>query len=373
MTDNAAQPARSPGGAGGPPSALAQTVAPGELAAVLSRVDLGEVLTVSPVALGRPDSPKSLLRTARGLFLVRRLAPSPLLAQKAAINLAVSQRLRDHGLRVPRIFEPLRPSDRDAGPLIAVGDRWFEVREFIPARACEPTPADATRLGDAAARIHAALARFTPPPGVGSWRLQSADSLRARLAPAPTLDRPTAANFTRIADIASFAARTLDDLAVDDADVQLIHADLHPGNVVFAAGDEPVILDVESTHLGPTMVDLASAALHLWLRSPQTPTPPSADNHAGFTSASPPHSPGFDATAALFAGYHSRSERGFSPSLARAAPWLMIHAAACEIADASVQKQGSPAVQNLVASVRRVLEEVLDRAGAISGLARAAR
>jgi hypothetical protein len=51
----------------------------------------------------------------------------------------------------------------------------------------------------------------------------------------------------------------------------------------------------------------------------------------------------------------------------------MIHAAACEIADASVQKQGSPTVQNLVAVVRRVLDDVLDRAGAISALARPAR
>lgn len=360
---------------------LAETVAPGELAAVLSRVDLGEVLIVSPVALGRPDSPKSLLRTARGLFLVRRLAPSPNLAQRIGVNLAVSQRLRDFGLRVPRIIEPLRASDRDAGPLIAVGDRWFEVREFIPARPCDATPADATLLGAAAARVHAALANFRPPVPMRSWKLQPADSLRARLAPAPGLDRATSAHLARIADLASLAARTLDELAIGDANVQVIHADLHPGNVVFAGGggspaviEDPVILDVESALVGPPIADLASAALHLWLRASQaavsTPLP---DNHPGLISTSPPRSAGFDATASLFNGYHSVSEHGFTPALARATTWLMIHAAACEIADASVQKQGLPAVQSLVAIVRRVLDEVLDRATAISALARPAR
>lgn len=364
---------RSHGGSRPPPTPssgdLAQTVAPGELAAVLARVDLGEVLLVSPVALGRPDSPKSLLRTARGLFLVRRLVPRADLAQRTAVNLAVSQRLRDAGLRVPRVIEPIRSSDREAGPLIAVGDRWFEVREFIPARACEPTPADAARLGEAAARVHAALAKFTLKHPVATWKLPPADSLRARLVPAPGLERAVAANFARIADLASLAAGTLDSLAIADSDVQLIHADLHPGNVVFTGGaaEEPVILDVESVLYGPPIADLASAALHLWLRASPT------DNHPAFISASPPRSAGFDATAALFNWYHSRSERGFSPSLARSAPWLMIHAAACEIADASVHRHGSPTIQGLVAVVRRVLDDVLDRAGAISALARPSR
>jgi hypothetical protein len=350
-----------------PATAIAQTVSPGELAAVLSHVDLGEVLLVSPVALGRPDSPKSLLRTARGLFLIRRLAPRPDLFERALINLAVSQRLRDAGLRVPRVMEPLRGSDRDAGPLVAVGDRWFEVREFIPARPCEPTPDDAARLGAAAARIHGALARFSPATPVPVWRLQPAGSLRARLVPSPSLERAIGAHFDRIADLAALAVGTLNELGITGAEHQLIHADLHPGNVVFAgaAGDEPVILDVESALAGPPIADLAAAALHLWLRANST------DNHPELISASRQTCVGFDATAALFRGYHSLREQGFSPSLARSAPWLMIHAAACEIADASVGKHASPTVQGLVALVRRVLDEVLDRAGAVSALARA--
>ncbi len=356
-----------------PPSAeLAQTVSPGELASVLSHLDLGEVLLVSPVALGRPDSPKSLLRTARGLFLVRRLVSSPDLFERIAVSMSVSQRLRDAGLRVPRIIEPPPAAGRPPAPLIPVGQHWFEVREFIPARACDPTPADSARLGEAVARVHAALAGFMPHHPVASWKLQSADSLRARLNPSPTLERPVAANFDRIADLATLAARSLGEFTDLDTNDQLIHGDVHPGNVVFMGGgsgavEEPVILDVESAQFGPTIADVSSAALHVWLRA--TPPPPT-DNHPGFIPTSPPRSPGFDATAALFSGYHSHRERAFSVPLARAVPWLMIHAAACEIADASVQKHSVPTVQRLVALVRRVLDDILDRATAITTLAR---
>jgi Ser/Thr protein kinase RdoA (MazF antagonist) len=370
-------PIRSPGDqrtppaprAGGPapagsPPVPAPTIEPGELASVLSRVDLGEVLLVSPVALGRPDSPKSLLRTSRGHFLVRRLAPRPTQHERAAINALVSQRLRDAGLLVPRVVFPSRNPDPSGTPLIRAGAHWFEVREFIPARACEPTLEDAQRLGDAAARIHGALADIALHIPLPVWRPASPDALRTRLAPGPGLDRAAAGSFARLADLGALAARTLAELGVSNEPAQLIHADLHPGNIVFA-GNDPVVLDVESAQLGPTIADVASAALHVWLRAKPT------DNHAPFTHASPPGSMGLDATAALFRGYHSRRGRAFSPAAARAAPWLMVYAAACEIADASVQKQGLPLVQGLAASVRRVLDEVLERAGAIAALARA--
>jgi Ser/Thr protein kinase RdoA (MazF antagonist) len=133
------------------------------------------------------------------------------------------------------------------------------------------TPAHAAATGRLMAQLHTAGQDFTPPPDFDRFRLDFDGLFGARsiyaldsggealLAPhRPVLDAVT----SRVADIFS----RLD--AESDA-FGLIHGDLKPDNMLFAASDQPRLLDFDDCGWGYFLYEFAP--LLLFVRPPNSP------------------------------------------------------------------------------------------------------
>ena len=182
--------------------------------------------------------------------------------------------LRAAGLAVP---EPLPARDGRAfvlQPVETTGEvrltgvtRWIdgEVLDGLlkdSARAAE-RPGWFTRLGALVARTHLQSETWTPPPGFARGRLD-ADGL---MGPAPRWgpfwDHPalTAEDRSLVLAARKVLYARLSALPQDPAVFGMIHADLHPGNLLVR-GDDLAIIDFDDAAFGWRMYDIAVALTH---------------------------------------------------------------------------------------------------------------
>ena len=109
----------------------------------------------------------------------------------------------------------------------------------------------ARRVGGLMARLHGIAREFVPPPGFSRPRYDASHLERTlqelRAIERLRLDWPL---FER----ATTSARTA---FLERSPWSLIHADLHPGNLVWQ-GDEPAVIDFDRMGFGPTGFDIAT-------------------------------------------------------------------------------------------------------------------
>ena len=182
--------------------------------------------------------------------------------------------LRAAGLAAP---EPLAARDGRAfvpqavagtGEVRLVGvTRWIEgevLDDFLasPDRAGE-RPLWFHRLGALVARTHLQSEAWTPPPGFARTRLD-ADGL---MGPAPRWGpfwdhaALTAEDRELVLAARKIVHGRLSDLPQEPAVFGMIHADLHPGNLLVR-GDDLAIIDFDDAAFGWRMYDIAVALTH---------------------------------------------------------------------------------------------------------------
>jgi len=182
--------------------------------------------------------------------------------------------LREAGLAAP---EPLFARDGRAfvpqavagtGEMRLVGvTRWIEgevLDDFLelPDRASE-RPLWFHRLGALVARTHLQSEAWTPPPGFVRTRLD-ADGL---MGPAPRWgpfwdhEALTAEDRELVIRARDVLHARLSALPQDPAVFGMIHADLHPGNLLVR-GDDLAIIDFDDAAFGWRMYDIAVALTH---------------------------------------------------------------------------------------------------------------
>lgn len=172
--------------------------------------------------------------------------------------------LEEHALRsalaARDLLVPL-PVTRTEQSLFRCGPRWAELEHYLPLQWAAPGSDSNRRLFDAIGHLHRGLADVTTPmtrPLTRSWT--SPDTLRRWLglniaAGVGTLQDPTVAS-ELVALLRLLRRRWV---SADRLPAQLIHGDLHPGNVMRAATGEAVYLDLGGVTSGPRIHDLAYA------------------------------------------------------------------------------------------------------------------
>jgi homoserine kinase type II len=351
----------------------------GEAAAVCAHYDLGVVHSVHRYRRGSGHSPKVLLQTSRGLFLLkRRAAAGP--ARGAAADphrVAVSHQaqihLAAHGFPVPRLVG----TRADNNSMVQVGDRVYEVYEFVRGEPYDRSVEATTSAGATLGWYHRLMARFVP-----AWELRPT-SFHAIPAMAARLERAAAergggragrAAAGQLADLYSLAAARADALGAPAWPTQIIHGDWHAGNLLFRDRRVVAVVDHDTIGRGPRLLDAANGALQFSLVRPgDAPAPPSA-------SASPAGSAGHDDAwpveadlarlAAFCAGYHAQSGTPAGADF-DALPWLMIEALATE-AVAALRNMGRSHLLDAAGLLRMVAAKarwLADHADEISLLA----
>ncbi len=240
---------------------------PAELAVVLSHYDIGVIESLTPFARGSRASPKVGIVAARGKYLLKRRAPHRAQMRRVEVAHRVQTALVAAGFPAPRLI----PSRTEAASYVRHGEHIYELFEFVPGHPYERAESEARSAGEHLARFHDLLADM-----VGGWSgprgdYHDAPAIRTGLcaigaslsshdsfAGLPSdLDACTR-NLLSGYDAAAAAAGRL---GVAELPRCIVHADWHPGNVLFRKGVTVAVIDYDSVRLSTAVTDVANGAL----------------------------------------------------------------------------------------------------------------
>jgi homoserine kinase type II len=234
---------------------------PEELTALSEAYGLGMLHRATPIAEGVENSNYMLeyqpegSAAARGILTVYE---KRVRVEDVPFYLALMEHLAEKGLPCPR---PLRRRDGAYASVVRTSKRAAMV-SFLPGRSVtQPTPAHLDALGEAVARLHDAVADFTPARAndlaLAGWeRLFDAIAERADSI-APGLAR-------QVKDELAFLRRAWP----RDLPMGVVHADLFPDNVFFEGTRVSGLIDWYFACTDAFLYDVM-ITINAWCFSPQ--------------------------------------------------------------------------------------------------------
>ena len=237
----------------------------GELAGVCAHYDLGEIRGVFEFRKGSSRSPKVLLETANGRYLLKRRARGRDDPYRVAFSHDVQLFLHGAGFPTARLVGTARGNNS----MVQLNDRVYEVFAFVEGEAFDRTPPPCESAGRLLARLHALLRDYQPRWPAPAWSFHNDDGVRASLDLLVQRAVRGAAELRSLYHDATYAA--LPKAARRSAPgAQLLHGDWHPGNMIFRNGRVAAVLDFDGARSGLTLHDLAAGVLQFSLARVRT-------------------------------------------------------------------------------------------------------
>ena len=242
---------------------------PGELAVVLSHFDLGVIESVTDFARGSRRSPKVGVVAERGKFLLKRRSLRRADPDRVRFTHRVQKHLTLSGFPAPKLV-----TTRDHGlELLQLRDHVYELFEFVAGQPFDRTPEETRQAGEVLARFHRLTDAFAgdhsraAPRGdyhdlagvrtglcsIGST-LSSHDSFSGDEAELATLVQTLLSAYDE-------AASTVNRSPFDGLPERVIHADWHPGNVLYRNARVVAVIDYDTLRLSRGVADVANGAL----------------------------------------------------------------------------------------------------------------
>lgn len=275
-----------------------------ELAVVLSYYDLGIIESCTPFAKGSRLSPKMGIVAEGGKFLLKRRAPRRADPHRVLVSHRVQQALEQADFPVPRLI----PAKPDGDSFVQIREHVYELFQFVPGQGFQFQPEEASHAGEVLAAFHEATgalaADWTGPEGdyhdgpairtglcsIGS-RLSMHDSFTGDAAELEQMIQTLLKIYDRAAD-------TVNGAGLPDWPHTVVHADWHPGNLLFRKGRVVAVIDYDAVRLSPRATDVANGALQFSMVSggdpSQWPDGLARERYAAFLG-------GYDRTAPLTA------------------------------------------------------------------------
>ena len=249
------------------PSRLRADFQPHELSAVLRRYNLGNILRIDKQLKGSRRSPKAIITTDQGRFLLKRRARGKDHPLKVAYAHAVQEYLDKQGFPVPRLV-PVKDGD---DTMVILSDLIYEMFEFVPGEPFHGLLEEAEDGGRVLANFHKFLARYESEWEPSRQGYHDANGVRSNLNGIPSAigkddsvagkEGELLATVGSLFDAYEAASEKVSDAGYADWPAQIVHADWHPGNMLFKDGAVAAVIDYDSLHLLPAVTDLANGAL----------------------------------------------------------------------------------------------------------------
>ncbi len=297
-----------------------------ELAIVLSHYRIGLIDTIKQFNRGSRKAPKLVIRSDRGLFLLKRRAHGRDDPFKVAFTHGIQLKLAERGYPLPRLIG----TRRENNSMVQYLGQVYELFEFMRGTGYDRSMEATKDAGKALARFHTLLAdhqpHYTPPKGT----YHAAPVVISSLGVLPgALLKPASGEPTVNADEAGQIADELDrcyrqasahadELGLNDLPVQVGHSDWHPGNMLFDGHKVVAVIDYDAARLLPRVIDIANGALQF-----------SIQGHGGDTGRWP-EQVDEDRYEAFFHGYSSVQGCELTQTEKQTVPWLMIQALIAE-------------------------------------------
>ena len=233
-----------------------------ELAIVLSHFDIGVLDSISEYPRGSRKAPKLMVVSEQGKFLLKRRAKGKDDPYKVAFSHAIQLYLASKQFPLPHLIG----TKKNNNSMLQWRNSIYELFEYIPGQSYPMTLEATFESGKVLALYHKLLQDFQSEwtPTGGSYH--AAPSVEGGLKTIPhTLqssgDREVEILMKFLKDSYRHAAKTADGLGLDTWPKQIVHADWHPGNMLFRDNFIVAVIDYDSARLLPRIIDAANGAL----------------------------------------------------------------------------------------------------------------
>ncbi len=242
-----------------------ETFSAEELAVVLSNFEIGVIDSVVDFPRGSRKAPKLLVVSEQGKFLLKRRARGKDDPFKVAFTHALQLFLANKQFPLPHLIG----TKRENNSMLQWRNGVYELFEYIPGQSYPQTLESTFDSGRVLALYHKLLEEFksewTPPSGsyhAAAAVEQGMKSILASLPPALEVAGPD------VGKVLSFlsqsyrqAADKVEQLGMDTWPKQIVHADWHPGNMLYRDNHVVAVIDYDSARLLPKIIDIANGAL----------------------------------------------------------------------------------------------------------------
>ncbi len=234
-----------------------------EIDQVLSNYALGTVHSVAELAAGSVYSPKVIIESDRGRFLLKRRARGLDLPAVVAFSHEVILGCLELGVCVP----PLVGTSANNNSMVQFEDQVYELFVYIQGQPFDRSPAmidaHAQQAGALLGEVHRALdairTTFEPavePTTIDLGRVELIDQLGANI------DTHQRDHLRRLMEFGS-------ELAQANAQrPSLVHGDWHPGNMIYRGPEIVAVCDFDNSRMGSRLREVAQAMVHFSLKPP---------------------------------------------------------------------------------------------------------
>jgi homoserine kinase type II len=234
-----------------------------ELAIILSHFDVGVIDSIVEFPRGSRKAPKLLIVSEQGKFLLKRRARGKDDPFKVAFTHALQLHLANKQFPLPHLIG----TRKENNSMLQWRNGVYEMFEYIPGQPYPQTLESTFDSGRILALYHKLLEEFKSEwqPPSGSYHAASAvdSGLRAIAAGiADTEENRDVVQLLRFL-LESYRKSTekVNSLGIDNWPKQIVHADWHPGNMLFRDNRVVAVIDYDSARLLPRIIDVANGAL----------------------------------------------------------------------------------------------------------------
>ncbi|MGD1277161.1 MAG: phosphotransferase [Tepidisphaeraceae bacterium] len=234
-----------------------------ELAVVLSHYDIGVIDSIVEFARGSRKAPKLLIVAEHGKFILKRRARGKDDPFKVAFAHSLQLFLAAKQFPLPHLIG----TRKENNSMLQWRNGVYELFEYIPGQTYPQTLEATFDAGRVLGLFHKLLESFKSEwhPSSGSYHATPAvesglRSIAGSVAPGDENNQlHQLLNFL----VANYrkAAEMVQAMGIDAWPKQIVHADWHPGNMLYRDNHVVAILDYDSARLLARVIDIANGAL----------------------------------------------------------------------------------------------------------------
>ncbi len=254
-----------PSAGGAPAQSVADKFDPFELAIVLSHYDLGVIRSIGRLRRGSIKTPKLLITTGRGQFVLKRRSSEQADPVRVRFAHAVQTRLAASGFPLPPLV-PTRPmaASEASHSLFVIKGRSYELFRFSAGQGYDKSTMQSFAAGQGLAMFHnvtAPLASAAEPANSGVPLSYHDNETVPAVLREFALRLPDGSDANELANMYEAAAERVNTAGYERWPVQVIHGDWHPGNALFHGDRLVAVIDYDTARLGRRVLDIAAAAI----------------------------------------------------------------------------------------------------------------
>jgi homoserine kinase type II len=230
-----------------------------ELAIVMSHFEIGVIDSIVDYPRGSRKAPKLLIVSEQGKFLLKRRARGKDDPYKVAFSHALQLYLASKQFPLPHLVG----TRKDNNSMLQWRNAVYELFEYIPGQGYPQTLEATFDSGRVLSLYHKLLQDFQSEwkPSGGSYHQAPAVEQGLRAIPSQVGDTDARPVLEFLRESYRHAAQMVEGLGLDRWPKQIVHADWHPGNMLFRDNHVVAVIDYDSARLLARIIDVANGAL----------------------------------------------------------------------------------------------------------------